>query len=97
MNNDWLMGRLSYSDILQASGDDLRGAWRLEHEVPPIPAIRILHRHNWIRGIRTLKIKMQMATEIVVWHPTELFSKKKDVGGVFEFEHPRIEDAWIVA
>jgi hypothetical protein len=59
-------------------------------------AIGMPHHHNGIRGAKTLKINMQMAAEVVVWHPTELFANKSDVGALFASEQPRIDDPWIV-
>jgi len=97
MNNHWLSDRPSYSDTLQASADDLRVAWRLENEVPVIPTTSIPHPHNWIRGLGTLKRTMQMAAEVVVWHPTEFFSQKKNVRRLFDNEQSRIDGAWTVA
>jgi hypothetical protein len=93
MNDEW---RLSYSGTIQASGDDLRASWRLENEVPAIPAIGVRHHHNWIRGVKTLKVNVQMAAENVVWHRTELFANKKDVGALFACEQARLDDPWTV-
>ena len=46
MSSDWVTYRPSYSDILQASGDEIHGAWRVEHQIPAIPVITC-DRHNW--------------------------------------------------
>jgi hypothetical protein len=96
MKNEWLTDRLSYSGTMRASGDDLRQSWGLGNEVLATPAIGMPHHHNWMRGVKTLKTNMQMAAEIVVWHPTELFANKSDVGALFASEQPRIDDPWIV-
>ena len=94
MNDEWLTDRLSYSGTLQASGDDLREAWRLENEVPANPAIGMSHFHNWIRGVRTLKVNMQMAAGIVAWHPTELLSNRKEVHALLDAAP--IDSPWAV-
>jgi hypothetical protein len=93
MSSDWVTYRPSYSDTLQASGDEIHGAWRVEHQIPAFPVITS-DRHNWIRG-RPLEIKMQMAVEVLSWHSTELFARIKAVGGLVE--HQRINGPWRVA
>ena len=50
---------LSYVTTLQASGDQIREAWGVTHE---IPVITMSHNYNWVRA-RPLKIKMKMAVE----------------------------------
>src|SRR5438067_8671844 len=50
---------LSYVTTLQASGDQVREAWGVTHE---IPVITMSHNYNWVRA-RPLKIKMKMAVE----------------------------------
>src|ERR1051326_1514293 len=96
MSRHWPKYCLSYSDTVQASGEELLGAWRLEHAIPVIPLVNVSDYHNWIRG-RPLKIKMQMAVEVLSWNSPELFVRTKNVAWLLECEQPRFDHPWRVA
>lgn len=56
MSSNWLTYGLSYSATLQALAD-LEGSERPERE---IPVITNCNNHNWVRGIRQIRVHMQM-------------------------------------
>jgi len=57
MSSGWLVLRLSYAATLQATADERLGAG-LQHQPPIITNCD--NPHNWIRGIRQLRVNMQM-------------------------------------
>jgi hypothetical protein len=66
MTGDWRPSSygLSYAAALHASGDQIREAWDVAHE---IPVITMSHNYNWVRA-RPLKIKMQMPVKGAWWY-----------------------------
>lgn len=56
MSSGWLVLRLSYAATLQARADE-----RLREGLPQLPIITNCDNpHNWIRGIRQLRVNVQM-------------------------------------